>query len=179
MDLGIRFFVWGLFLLTLAAIFTLQPYHVGIVEKKGIPGIVFEDFKSYEITPKGVESILSGHIGKKFAHTVIVEEVNLTRLAPMGSESLRAGRAIVRDNRDVQLRKHVRLARSDGWRMKTDHLDYFAKRDLYTTGNLPFILTYGESVVHGRALRYNRKSGKIRARSIRARINEKDIPGEK
>ncbi len=175
MALNIKHFLLALLGAAVAALFLLEPYHVSYVDKKGVPQVVFEGFESYEIGPRKVESRLEGRRAKKFGQVLIVEEANLTRIAPHGVDAVRADRAVVRPERSIELKGGVVLARSDGWKMKAPRLHYDIRRRFYTTRGAPFVITYGESVVHGKALRYYQKSGKIRAKSIRARIAQKDL----
>jgi len=49
------------------------------------------------------------------------------------------------------------------------------KKRLYSTREAPFVITYGESVIHGKRLRYDEKRGKIWASRIRANIAEEDM----
>ena len=175
MDLNIKHFLFALLTAAVAALFLLEPYHVSYIDKRGVPQAVFDGFVSYEIGPGKVQSRLEGKRGKKFGKVLIVEDANLTRIAPHGWDAVRADRAVVRPERSVELKGNVILSRSDGWRMNAPRLHYDIRKELYTTRGDSFVITYGESVVHGKALRYYQKSGKIRAESIRARIAQKDL----
>ncbi len=175
MDLNIKHFLLALLGAGVAALFLLEPYHVSYIDKKGIPQVVFDKFVRYEIGPRKIESRVVGHRARKFGQVLIVEEANLTRVSSHGEEMVHADRAVIRPERSVELKGDVLLVRSDGWIMKAPRLYYDIRRDLYTTRGAPFVITYGESVVHGKALRYFRKSGKIKAKNIRARIARKDL----
>ena len=174
MDLNIRHFILFLFVLAGAAIFWLEPHHVSLIEKKGIPQIAFIDFESYEITPEGVTNHLKGASAKKFLHTLRVQDAELVHLTPKGEESVRAKEAIFIENRGIELKDDVHLMKS-GWRLDTNRLFYVFEKKLYTTRGAPFVITYGQSVVHGKNLYYYQKSGKIKAESIHAKIAEEDI----
>ncbi|WP_457596585.1 LPS export ABC transporter periplasmic protein LptC [Hydrogenimonas sp.] len=174
MGLNIRHFIALLGFGALAAIFFLEPYHTVIVEKKGIPQVAFFDFSAYEITDKGVTDILRAKAARKFGPKMVVDAPDLRRLAPEGEERVRARRAVFTEGEGIELKRDVVLRRSDGWRMQTPYLRYLEKKSLYTTLNEPFTITFGQSVVRGRALRYDQKRGKILARAIRAKISEKD-----
>lgn len=175
MDLNIRHFIFLLFVLAFCAILFLEPYHVSPVVKRGIPQVAFTDFESYEIKRDGVTSHLKGKRAEKFSRTLRVTDARLVRLAPRGEESVRAKEAIFVFDKRIELKKDVRLAKSDGWRLDTDRLYYIIGKKLYTTRGSDFVITYGESVVHGRNLYYYQKSGKIKAESIDAKIAEEDI----
>ncbi len=173
MDLNIRHFVAILFAASVAALFLLKPHHVTFVDKKGIPQAVFYDFQTYEITPRGVNDILTGLTAKKYPHRLRIEAPRMRRQTPQGEESVAANVGEFREKRDIRLDGNVTLRRSDGWRLRTSHLRYaFAKR-LYTTEGRAFVIDYGESRIWGRKLRYYQKSGKIYARKIRANIVRK------
>jgi LPS export ABC transporter protein LptC len=174
-DLNIRHFILLMTAAAVAALFWLKPHHVTFIEKKGVPQIAFENFVSYEIRKRGVTDRLEGEKALKFGKKLIVERPKLRRMGERGEETVAAERAIFVQGRGIELKKDVRLSRSDGWKLDTSYLHYdFAKR-LYSTGKAPFVITYGESVVHGTALRYDQKRGKIWARTIHAKIAEEDM----
>ncbi len=159
----------------MGAVFFLKPHHVAVVEKKGFPQVVFVDFESYEITAGGVTTHLKGEVARKFPERLSVEKVVLTRLSEGVEETVRATKALFRENESVELKGKVSLERSDGWRLDTSWLRYDIPRKLYSTRGTPFKILYGRSVVSGKNLNYYRKSGKIKAESIRAKIAEEDI----
>ncbi len=158
-----------------AAIFFLKPHHVTIIEKKGIPQVSFHNFTAYEIKKSGVTDILKGKRAQRFGSQTIVDLPDLHRLGERGEETVSARRAVFTEKRGIELKKDVKLQRSDGWTMRTSRLYYDLRNRLYTTGSAPFVITFGKSVVYGKKLRYYQKSGKIRAESIRAKIAEEDM----
>ncbi len=175
MGLSIKHMLLLLFVSTLAAIFFLKPHRTGRVEKKGVPQVVFFDFKSYEITKKGVESIGHGLMAEKFANIMKIRSPFFKRLTPSGSESVEAKEAVYTEDRTLLFKKDVKLRRDDGWRITTDRIFYDIKRRIYSTQGLPFVARYGESVVRGKNMVYYQKSGKIIADSINANIATEDI----
>ncbi len=175
MGLNIRHFIGIMTIVSASALFFLQPYHVTIIEKHGVPQVAFFDFTTYEIEKSGVSAIVVGSRAERFGKKSVIQNPELRRVAEKGTETVRAKRAILTDNRGIELKKDVLLSRSDGWTMRTARLYYDIPKKLYTTFDAPFVITFGRSVVHGRALRYDQKSGKIKARSIRAKIVDEDI----
>ena len=174
MDLTIRSFLFALIVMAMVALLYLKPYHVTFREKRGIPQVAFFDFETYEIEAKGVFKHLRGDVAEKFGKRTVVEKPFLRRLADRGEERVSADRAIFVENRSVALQNHVRLRREDGWMMETNRLRYDLPNHLYTTEGAPFVITYGQSVIHGQALRYDQKRGTIQARTIHASIAEED-----
>ncbi|BDY13916.1 LPS export ABC transporter periplasmic protein LptC [Hydrogenimonas cancrithermarum] len=174
MDLNVKHFFGLLFLLMAGAIFWLKPHKVDVVKKKGVPQVAFIDFQSYEITPNGVEALMHGERALKFADYMHVELPEMKRLTPKGVESVKAKEAFLYDREGIELKERVHLARSDGWEITTDRIYYDLKKKVYTTKGLPFTARYGKSVVEGKSMVYEQKSGKISAESIRAIINEED-----
>jgi len=164
-----------LFVVTLAAIFFLKPHRTGKVEKKGVPQIVFFDFKSYEITRNGVESIGHGLMAEKFTNIMKIRAPFFKRLTPAGSESVEAKEAIYTENRSLLFKNDVKLWREDGWRIATERVYFDIRRRIYSTQGLPFVARYGRSVVRGKNMVYYQKSGKIIADSIDANIATEDI----
>ena len=174
MDLNVKHFFGLLFLLTAGAVFWLKPHKVDVVRKKGVPQVAFVDFESYEITPKGVEALMHGRRALKFADHMHVELPEMKRLTPKGVESVKAEEAFLYDRKGIELKQRVHLTRSDGWKIVTDLIYYDLKRRIYSTKGFPFTAHYGESVVKGKNMVYEQKSGKISAESIRAIINKED-----
>ena len=170
MDLNIRHFVAILFVASVAALFLLKPHHVTFVNKKGIPQAAFYDFKTYEITSRGVDDILTGTTAKKYPRRLRIEAPRMRRRTPQGDESVTANIGELREKRDIRLDGNVTLRRNDGWRLRTSHLRYAFASRLYTTEGRAFVIDYGQSRIWGKKLRYYQKSGKIYARKIRANI---------
>ncbi len=175
MALSIKHILIILFAVTLAAIFFLKPHQTGRVEKKGVPQIMFFDFKSFEITANGVESIGRGLMAEKFARLMKIKSPYFKRLTPHGSESVESKEAIYTENRSLLFKKNVKLWREDGWSITTDRINFNIKKKIYSTQGLPFVAHYGESVVEGKNMVYYQKSGKIKADSIKANIVTEDI----
>jgi len=174
-DLTIRHFILLLALLAVSALFFLKPYHVTIIRKEGVPQVAFYDFTTYDIEKEGVVGILRGTRAERFGKKTVVLEPDLRRRSPEGTERVRAKKAVLTEEEGIELKKDVVLSRSDGWTMRTSRLYYDIPEKYYTTYDLPFTITFGRSVVHGTALRYYQKSGRIKARRIRAKIVDEDI----
>ncbi|NPA30261.1 MAG: LPS export ABC transporter periplasmic protein LptC [Epsilonproteobacteria bacterium] len=174
MDLNIRHFIGAMTLLALAAVFLLKPYHVSVSRKEGVPQVAFFDFDSYTIFPEGVRDYLKGSAAWKFGKKLMVYDPVLNRLGDQGREKVVAEEALFVINKAIELKKKVVLERDDGWRMRTPYLYYDMRMKAYTTDKAPFVITYGESIVTGRHLRYYQKSGKIKALNIHAKISRKD-----
>ncbi|WP_457595003.1 hypothetical protein [Hydrogenimonas sp.] len=175
MGLSIKHLLLLLFFTTLAAIFFLKPHKVGTIEKKGIPQIMFLDFKSYQISEEGVESIGRGLMAEKFGPVMKVKAPYFRRLTPHGVETIEAKEGVYTENRSLLFSRDVRLSREDGWRIATNRVFYDLKKGIYTTQGAPFVAHYGRSVVEGKNMVYYQKSGKIRADSIKANIVNEDI----
>ena len=174
MALNLNTFLLILLAATIAAILTLEPYHMQIVTKKGVPQVAFERFVGYEIDARRIESRLEGRAARRFGAQTIVDRPKLVRIAKRGEESVQALKGIFVEGRRITLQKDVRLARSDGWRLSTDRLVYEIPVERYTTAGHPFVILYGRSIVKGKNLKYDRKSGKIWAEKIHAKIAEED-----
>jgi len=173
--LNLKYSLLLLLTATLGAIFFLKPHKIGNVEKKGVPQVVFLDFKNFEITPDGVESMGRGLMAEKFATVMKVKSPAFRRVTPHGIESIRAKEALYKENRSLLFSKDVKLTREDGWIVSTQKLFYDFKKRVYTTKGLPFVAIYGKSVIEGKNMFYYQKSGKIIADSIKAKIAEEDI----
>lgn len=175
MDLNIKHFIAILFLLTIAAIFSLKPHRIEVVDKKGIPQVQFIDFKSYEITPEGVEAWVKGESGKKFGEMMHIVQLMMKRRTEAGVEFAMAKEALLNNRHSIDLYENVRLERDDGWRFETSRLHYDMSKKIYSTQGASFVAFYGKNVVQGKNLRYLAKSGKITAEKIRARIYETGV----
>lgn len=164
-----------LFAATLAAIFFLKPHQTGRVEKKGVPQIMFIDFRSFEITEKGILSVGRGLVAEKFPQFMKIKSPYFKRLTPQGRESIKAKEAVYNEDGTLLFERSVVLKLEEGWQIDTEKTYFDLKRKVYSTAGLPFTARYGESVVRGKNMFYYQKSGKITADSIKADIATEDI----
>jgi len=160
-----HFFVL-LLLFSISLFVFLKPQELSHLNGKEIAQLEIEDFIVYELTKKGVESVLSGTIGRQYSAYYEVENVHYIENKNRLDEHLYADRGRFEKN-IAYLNDNVRYFREDGLSFESSKAIYDTKKELLHVPT-SFILTQNENVVYGNELHYNTKTGKIRAQNIDA-----------
>jgi len=155
-----------LFALSLAIFVFLKPQEYDITEAKEIASVELEDFTLYKLTPKGVESFLSGTLGQQYKTHYDIDNAHYIKNENIPKEHLYADKGIFQ-NDNLYLYDNVRYFREDGLSLESDKATYYTKKEkLYIPDN--FVLTQNENIVYGKELHYNSVNGKIKAQRIEA-----------
>ncbi len=131
-----------------------------------------EDFTLYEMSKAGVESVVSGTIGRQYTSHYEVENAHYIENKNKLGEHLYADKG--RFEKDiVYLNENVRYFREDGLSFESDHAVYNTKKEhLYVPEK--FILTQNENIIYGSELHYFSKTGIINAQNIDASYYTED-----
>ncbi len=155
-----------LLLFSVSLLIFLQPEAYTKSMDGRVAQMEIEDFSVYELTTKGVKSVLSGTVGRQFSTHYEVENAHYVENKKRISEHLYADTG--RFEKSVAyLDKNVRYFREDGLSFESDHAVYNTKEELLYVPKR-FVLTHNENVVYGKELHYNVKSGKISAKNVDA-----------
>jgi LPS export ABC transporter protein LptC len=136
------------------------------VIEKDVAQMEIEDFTLYEMDKVGVQSVVSGTLGRQFLERYEVENAHYIENKNKLGEHLYADKG--RFEKDiVYLNDNVRYFREDGLSFESDYAVYDTKKDLIDVPEA-FILTQNENIIYGSSLHYNSLTGQIRAKNIDA-----------
>jgi len=155
-----------LFILSAFMYMFFNPQSSSNAIEEDVAQMEIEDFTLYEIDKTGVQSVVSGTLGRQYTEHYDVENAHYVENKNKRGEHLYADKG--RFEKDiVYLDDNVRYFREDGLSFESDHAVYDTKKDLL---NVPeaFILTQNENIIYGRSLHYNSQTGQMRAKNIDA-----------
>lgn len=144
------------------------------IVQKDVAQMEIEDFTLYEIDKIGVQSVVSGTLGRQYPEHYEVENAHYIENKNKLGEHLYADKG--RFEKDiVYLNNNVRYFREDGLSFESDHAVIDTKKDVVTVPDA-FVLTQNENIIYGSKLHYNSLTGQIRAKNIDANyyIEEKE-----
>jgi len=160
-----HFFV-VLFLFAASLLVFLKPQEYSKNTQVKIAQLEIEDFTIYEINKEGVQSVVSGTLGRQYPSYYEVENAHYIENKNRLGEHLYADKGKF-EKEVAYLDENVRYFREDGLSFESDHAIYNTNKELlYVPKN--FILTQNENIVYGSELHYNAKTGKIAAQKIEA-----------
>ncbi len=160
-----HFFVFLLFFCIALFVF-LQPHEYDTEHGNEVAQLEIEDFNLYEIDTQGVQSVVSGTLGRQYTTHYEVENAHYVVNENQLGEHLYADRGKFQ-REVVYLDDNVRYFREDGLSFESDHAVYDTKKErLYVPEK--FIMTQNENIIYGSELHYDVKTGQTSARTIDA-----------
>ena len=152
----------------------LEPQSYAQNADENVPRLEIEDFTLYEINTQGVQSVVSGTLGRQYISHYEVENSHYIQNKNHLGEHLYADKGVFEKD-TAYLNDNVRYFREDGLSFESDHAVYDTKKEfLYVPEN--FILTQNENIIYGKELHYYSQTGDIKAQTIDANyyIQEKN-----
>ena len=164
MKLTYFFILLGLFFISI--LIFLKPEMIQKSGDKQTAQLEIEDFTLYKLSKLGVDSVVSGTIGRQYKTYYEVENTHYIENKNKISEHLYADKGIFK--KDIAyLDDNVRYFREDGLSFESEHAIYNTKREkLYVPDK--FVLSQNENIVYGKELHYNSKTGRISAKAVDA-----------
>jgi lipopolysaccharide-assembly LptC-related protein len=131
-----------------------------------VPQLEIEDFTLYKLDEEGVQSVVSGTIGRQYVSYYEVQNAHYIENKNKLGQHLYSDKG--RFEKDIAyLDDNVRYFREDGLSFESDHAVYDTKKEfLYVPKK--FILTQNENVVYGKELHYNSITGEVLAQDVDA-----------
>ena len=166
-----HFFV--LLLLFSVSIFVLlKPQSYAQNTDNNVPRLEIEDFTLYEINTQGVQSVVSGTLGRQYTSHYEVENSHYIQNKNQLGEHLYADKGVF-DKDTAYLNDNVRYFREDGLSFESDHAIYDTKKEfLYVPAS--FVLTQNENIIYGKELHYYSQAGDMQAQDINANYYTQD-----
>lgn len=160
-----HFFVL-LLLFSVSVFVFLKPQSYKQNTDDNVPRLEIEDFTLYEISTEGVQSVVSGTLGRQYPSHYEVENSHYIQNKNQLGEHLYSDKGVFEKN-TAYLNDNVRYFREDGLSFESDHAVYDTKKEfLYVPDN--FILTHNENIIYGKELYYYSQTGEISAQNIDA-----------
>ena len=168
-----HFFIF-LLLFSISLFVFLQPQSYAQNTDENVPQLEIEDFTLYEIDKIGVQSVVSGTIGRQYIKHYEVQNVHYIENKNKMGEHLYADSGIFKLD-TAYLNDNVRYFREDGLSFESDHAVYNTEKELLYVPD-KFVLTQNENIIYGSELHYNSLSGDMDAKKIDANyyIEEKE-----
>lgn len=161
-----------LFLFAASLLIFLEPQEYLKSAETKIAQLEIEDFSIYEISKEGVQSVVSGTIGRQYTTYYEVENVHYIENKNQVGEHIYADQGKF-EKEIAYLDENVRYFREDGLSFESDHARYNTKKELLYVAE-KFILTQNENIIYGKELNYNVKTGAIAAKEIDANYYVED-----
>ncbi len=133
--------------------FYFSPNYTQSSNAEEVPQIELSRFSLYEISPKGIDHLLEGEEGKKFAEYYVVTSAKFSDNTKKMLHTLRADRADYRYN-SLKIEGNVRYLREDGLECRSEEALYRTQEGLV---EIPkgFTMTQGAHQIRGESLLYN------------------------
>jgi LPS export ABC transporter protein LptC len=155
-----------LFVLSFSLFVLLKPQAYSKSADGQVPQLEIEDFTLYKLDEEGVQSVVSGTIGRQYVSYYEVQNAHYIENKNKLGQHLYSDKG--RFEKDIAyLDDNVRYFREDGLSFESDHAVYDTKKEfLYVPKK--FILTQNENVVYGKELHYNSITGEVLAQDVDA-----------
>ncbi len=148
--------------IVLASIFVFfKPLHVEIDAPERLAQIELERFEVFEVTTKGVKTMLIGRRARRFQKSYVVDDINMTDRSHGHRDNLCARLGIYKEG-FVTLENDVRLRRDDGSLFETQKATYDQNSSIVRAHGA-FVFYRGPDTVRGSDLYYDLESGRLRA----------------
>lgn len=155
-----------LFLLSFALFLFLKPQEYKRPSDEKIPQLEIEDFTLYELDKEGVQSVVSGTLGRQYISYYEVQNAHYIENKNKFGQHLYADKG--RFEKEIAyLDENVRYFREDGLSFESDHAVYNTKEELLYVPE-KFIFTQNENIVYGTELHYNSVTGEVLAQDVDA-----------
>jgi hypothetical protein len=128
----------------------------------------FKNIKSYNITYNGIDGKLQAKSVKKFKDRYVLYNLHLSRDESNNNEQLRADKGILKNN-ILSLFGNVFYKNDLDRTLSSNTVIYNIKKDILSS-TTAFKTTYNKSVVRGSSFIYFKKSKRLIAQNIKAKI---------
>ena len=160
-----HFFIF-LLLLGFSLFVFLKPQDYYKAADAKLPQMEIEDFTMYKLDEKGVQSVVSGTIGRQYPSYYEIQNAHYIENKNKLGQHLYSDKG--KFEKDiVYLDDNVRYFREDGLSFESDHAVYDTKKELLYVPQ-KFVLTQNENVVYGNELHYNSITGEVLAQDVDA-----------
>lgn len=132
-----------------------------------IPKIELYGFTLYEISYRGIDHRLEGKEGKKFDDYYTITSAKFSDNTPKFLHTIQSDHAYYRDD-FLKLGGNLHYLRNDGLAFKTENGTYDTKKKVIET-HQPFMITYENSRIDGKNIRYDVDQQSIIANKIQVK----------
>lgn len=148
-----------------------KPMDITIKHFKDVPLFELTDFTMYELTPKGLETIMLGSRGARYSDRYVVKDMDYTDNSKKYIANIVADLGIYK-NEIVTVTGHVVYTREDGLTFKSKKVTYNKKTaDVISDTN--YIAYLDDNVVTGDFIKYNNITKKIYSKNVVAKYQLK------
>jgi len=155
-----------LFVLSSSLFVFLKPQDYNKSADTQVPQLEIEDFTLYKLDEVGVQSVVSGTIGRQYVSFYEVQNAHYIENKNKLGQHLYSDKGRFEKN-IAYLDDNVRYFREDGLSFESDHAVYDTKKELLYVPQ-KFILTENENIVYGSELHYNSITGEVLAQDVDA-----------
>jgi len=144
----------------------LKPQDYNKATDAQVAQLEIEDFTLYKLDEVGVQSVVSGTIGRQYVSYYEVQNTHYIENTNKLGQHLYSDKG--RFEKDIAyLDDNVRYFREDGLSFESDHAVYDTEKELLYVPK-KFILTQNENIVYGSELHYDSKTGEVSAQEVDA-----------
>ena len=144
----------------------LKPQDYNKATDAQVAQLEIEDFTLYKLDEVGVQSVVSGTIGRQYVSYYEVQNTHYIENTNKLGQHLYSDKG--RFEKDIAyLDDNVRYFREDGLSFESDHAVYDTEKELLYVPE-KFILTQNENIVYGSELHYDSKTGEVSAQEVDA-----------